>query len=998
MTGEAYDDSGFLAVVGMAGRFPGAVDVPTFWNNLCAGVESVRILSEPTGDGRPVDAYGVLDDGDLFDARFFGYPPQEALVLDPQHRLFLECAYHALEDAGYDPARYPGAIGVYAGGSTTRYAEAVRSQRHAMPFVDDWQIRLATGPDFLATRAAHKLGLRGPAVSVQTACSTSLVAIHVAAQAVLSGECDMALAGGATLHVPPPRGGYTEGGILAPDGHLRAFDAGATGALGGSAVALVVLKPLADALADGDHVHAVLRGTAVNNDGGAKIGFTAPSVDGQARVIRAAHLVAQVEPATVGYIEAHGTGTPLGDPIEILALTRAFRAGQAKDTGWCGVGSVKTNVGHTDAAAGVTAFVKAALTVETGTIPPSLHFDQPNPEIDFASSPFRVVDKLTDWHSTGPRRAGVNALGIGGTNAHAVLEQPPVRGRTDPGRPWQLLPVSARDRTALDALGQALADRLATAGDTPLADIAWTLQVGRAAHPLRRFAVHGDTGDAASGFADAAERLGDGTATERPSVVFMFPGQGGQHLDMARELYTHEPEFRRHLDECCELAAPDLGLDLRDVLYPDDRAEAQRRLDTIAVSQPAVFVVEYALAQLWRFWGVRPAAVVGHSLGAYAAACVAGVLDLPDAVRLVVNRGRLLQGLPTGAMLAVELPEADLLPLLPAGLSVAAVNGPDRTTVSGPAGLVDEFHRQLTGRGVDARLLRIATAGHSALVEPVLAEFEAAVRQLRLAPPTVPFLSDMTGTWASTEQLTDPTYWSAHLRRPVRFGTALDTVLADSPRLLLEVGPGRVLTTLARQHPAAHRAIAVAHSLPHPADPVSDLATALTAAGRLWSCGVQLDWAALHAGERRQRVKLPLYPFQRQRYLVERATEPDHAAPASEGARIVCGDLPSPDLAPGPGEDIDSPPLTPTGARVSAGFTEILGVSRVPAYANFFDLGGDSLIAIRLAAWLRNEFEVTVSARDIFTAPTVARLAELVDGRRDATRTADPAGGNDVRG
>lgn len=1003
MTGTEYDDSPFLAVIGMAGRFPGAADVPTFWANLCAGVESIRVLSEDVGPGEPVDAYGVLDDGDLFDARFFGYPPREALVLDPQHRLFLEVAYHALEDAGYDPARFPGAIGVYAGGSSTRYMETLRARRHEMPFVDDLQLRLATAPDFLATRAAHKLGLRGPAVSVQTACSTSLVAIHMAAQAVLSGECEMAIAGGATVHVPPPRGGYTEGGILAPDGHLRAFDAGATGVLGGSAVALVVLKPLADALADGDHVHAVLRGTAVNNDGGAKIGFTAPSVEGQAQVVRAAHLVAGIEAGTIGYVEAHGTGTPLGDPIEIVALTRAFRAGNGAGSGWCGIGSVKTNVGHTDAAAGVTAFVKAVLAVETGTIAPSLHFERPNPQIDFASSPFRVVDKLADWHPDGPRRAGVNALGIGGTNAHAVLEQPPARDRTSPGRPYQLLPVSARDRAALDALGPALADRLGGATDLALPDIAWTLQVGRPAHPVRRFAVCADPTDAAAVFAGGApDRLTGGTASARPPVVFMFPGQGAQHLGMARDLYRHEPEFRRLLDECCELAAPELGLDLRTVLYPAAGAhdEAQRLLDTTAVSQPAIFVVEYALAQLWRSWGVTPTAVVGHSLGAYAAACVAGVLDLPDAVRLVVTRGRLLQGQPTGTMLGVVLPEAELLPLLPDGLGVAGLNGPARTTVSGPADLIDAFQTELARRGVDARLLRIAMAAHSALVEPIMAEFESAVRRLVLRPPTVPFVSDLTGTWAAPDEVTDAGYWSAHMRQPVRFGAALDTLFDHAAQVLLEVGPGGVLSTLARQHPAAAKAVAVTQSLPHPADPTSDLATALTAAGRLWSCGVDLDWAGLHSGERRQRVKLPLYPFQRQRYLVEPvATGP--TAPGPGQVQLSYAEFPVDDDAAdddAADDDLGPAALTPTQRRVAAGFTEILGVSGVRVHANFFDLGGDSLIAIRLAAWIRQVLEVTVSARDVFTAPTVARLADLVDQRLTGSGPETPEGSHDVRG
>ena len=447
MTHE-LDTSGHIAVVGMAGRFPGAANVDEYWANLVGGVESLTVF--PTDD--PVDhvpSAGVVEDADRFDAAFFGCSPAEALILDPQHRLFLESAWEALEDSGCDPSTYPGAIGVYGGSTESGYLERLRSQPERLPAVGDFQLRVATGIDFLTTRVAYKLGLRGPAVTVQTACSTSLVAIHLAAQALLGGECDMALAGGVTVTAPAEPGEYDEGGIIARDGHCRTFDADAGGTVAGNGVGIVVLKRLADALAEGDQIRAVLMGSAVNNDASAKIGFTAPGVEGQAQVIQAAHLVAQVDADTITYVEAHGTATPLGDPIEVAALTQAFRESTDR-RGFCLLGSVKTNIGHADAAAGVAGFIKTVLALEHGLIPPSLHFERPNPQLELETSPFAVNTTLTEWTPAGSRRrAGVSAFGIGGTNAHAILEEPPPR-RSDPSGPRQLLVLSARTRPALE--------------------------------------------------------------------------------------------------------------------------------------------------------------------------------------------------------------------------------------------------------------------------------------------------------------------------------------------------------------------------------------------------------------------------------------------------------------------------------------------------------------------------------------------------------------------
>ncbi|MFF0513141.1 amino acid adenylation domain-containing protein [Streptomyces sp. NPDC004250] len=978
-----------IAVVGMAGRFPGAPDIATFWRNLCEGVESITPLGEVPEGGEGLTAFGLLEGAAEFDAPFFGYSPREALLIDPQQRVFLEVAHTALEDAGHVPSADGPRVGVFAGGSMTTYYSVLQSQRARLPFADDWEFRLAAGADHLTTRAAHKLGLSGPAVTVASACSTSLTAIHLAAQSLKSGDCEIALAGGAGIRLPLLPVRYTEGGPFAREGHVRAFDAEASGIVGGSAAAVVVLKRLSDALAAGDHIHAVLRGSAVNNDAGAKIGFTAPGIDGQTKVIRAAHAAAGIDPASIGYVETHGTGTPLGDPIEVAALNRAFDTDRAQ--GPCYIGSVKTNIGHTDSAAGVVGFIKAVLTVEHGRIAPSLNYTRPNPEIDFDAGPFEVNTELRPWHRTeGPRRAAVTALGIGGTNAHVVLEEPPPLTPGPTGRAAKLLPLSARTPQDLDALTTATARRLAEQPGPALDDVALTLQQGRAEHPYRRFLVT----DAAETSEHAARVLADPgsrrvvSSTRLPAdrpVTFMFPGQGGQHVGMARELYARQPEFGRHLDAACDAARDGLGLDLRSLLLPredDPRAlaEAQRRINTITVAQPAVFAIEYALALLWRHWGITPSALVGHSLGAYAAACVAGVFSLADGMRLVGRRGQLLQTVEAGAMLAVKRPEDEVLPLLPDTVTVGAVNGPGQVTVSGPEADIDLLAAQLEDKHIDFRKLRISGAGHSPLVEPILAEFHAAVAATELHDPDVPFVSDTTGTWVRPGELTDPEYWTAHMRRAVRFGDALTTLLADPDQVLLEVGPGMTLTTLTRQHPALTARHLVTQSQPHPTDPTPADVVALDALGRLWLSGARVDWPALRAGRPARRAKLPGHPLHRRHYLVEPAQETTGGA-----------GLPTPpawmgrDTAPEPAVAVATPQAavsTPKAQAAVAGvFRDLLGVDEVDPTDSLFDLGGDSVLASRLAAWLRDTFGVPLETREIFTHSTVEALAALVDTR-----------------
>ena len=885
-----------IAVIGMAGRFPGADSVRALWRNLVDGVEGIRrftadelraagVPGATLADPHYVPAGGWLADADYFDAAFFRYTPREAEITDPQHRLFLECAWSALEDAGYAPSKLAVPTGVYAGVSQSVYwIENLLSNRALMATGAGYEIMVGNDKDYLASRVSYRLGLRGPAMVVQTACSTSLVAVHAACRALLSGDCDLALAGGASVHQAKPRGyTYREGAIFSPDGHCRAFDAQAAGTVGGSGAGVVVLKRLDDALADGDAIRAVILGSAINNDGGGKVGYMAPGADGQAAVIRNALAMAGVDARSVTYIEAHGTGTPLGDPVEVAALTRAFR-GWTSDRGFCAIGSIKTNLGHLDHAAGVAGLIKAVLALQHGTIPASLHFTRPNPKLEIERTPFYVAASMASWDPAGPRRAGVSSFGIGGTNAHAVLEEAPAPApRTGTPRPVQALVLSARTEPALDAALRNLADHFEAHPGTDLSDAAFTLQLGRVEMAWRAAVPAADADEAVR-----ALRAARGTeARTDPPVAFLFPGQGAQHVRMAAGVYAAEPVFRDALDECAEVLRPELGFDLRGVLFPPAGEEdaAAERLGRTAVTQPALFAVEYALARLWTSWGVRPDAMLGHSVGEFVAACLAGVFSLDDALRLVAARGRLMQACAPGSMLAVFLPEAELLPRLPHGLSLAAVNGPATCVVSGLGGAVRAFEETLAADGVEVRRLHTSHAFHSAMMDPVLAPFRELVRRAAPRAPSLPYVSSPTGTWITPAEATDPDYWARQLRHAVRFRDGIETLLQADGRVLLEVGPGRTLGTLVPRG-GSHAAIP---SLPHPKDANDDERALMDAAGRAWAAGVPVDWSAFNEGRGGRRIPLPTYPFERQRYYLEPTRIPLAAVRVDEGKRADAG-------------------------------------------------------------------------------------------------------------
>ena len=903
------NNSAAIAIIGMAGRFPGARRISEFWRNLSAGIEAISCFSEAELEAAGVSreiyidpayvaAKGIVAEVEMFDAAFFGFTPAEAALMDPQQRLFLECAWEALEDAGYDFASGGARTGIYAGSAMSTYLLFnLLSNPDLFETVNPLQVRIMNDKDFLTTLVSYKLNLKGPSVAVQTACSTSLVAVHLAAQALLDGECDLALAGGVAVSFPQ-KGGYmyAEGGIWSPDGHCRAFDAEAQGTVEGNGAGVVVLKRYEDAVADGDYIHALIRGSAINNDGSLKAGYTAPSLESQTQVVLEALAMSGVDAGTITYVEAHGSATPLGDPIEVQALTKAFRS-QTEKKVFCALGSVKSSVGHLDNAAGMASLIKTVEALKHKVIPPTLHFRQPNPRMDLPNSPFYVNTSAIEWTTNGsPRRAGVSSLGIGGTNAHLIVEEAPeMQVREDSSASsYQLLALSAKTEAALDQATANLAQHLRDHPELNLADVGYTLQVGRRSFNHRRMFVSSDRTDALALLESPdPQRVLTATCDQtEPDVVMMFPGLGDHHVNMGAELYHEQPAFRKQVDYCAALLKPLIGLDLREVLYPEGTAakkhgvKKQRDgfnlrkmlahdesltgpLSRTSIAQPAVFVIEYALARLLMSWGIRPQALIGYSIGEYVAACLAGVFSLDDALLLVARRAALIEQLPEGAMLAVPLAEDELIPHLTGGLSLCAANGAALSVAGGPHEAVRDLEQRLTAMGVACKWLRTSHAFHSQMMDSVVEPFRKQVSQVQLNPPQIPFIANVTGTWITAAEATDSNYWASHLRQTVRFSDGVQELIRKPKRAMLEVGPGQALKTLVRQHAETRSSQLILSSMIDRRDDESELEFILTSVGRLWLAGVKIDWQSFNAQQSRRRVPLPTYPFQRERYWIE---------------------------------------------------------------------------------------------------------------------------------
>jgi acyl transferase domain-containing protein len=900
-----------IAVIGISGRFPGAADVDEFWQNLTQGVESVRWFTPEqllangvdavrVRDPKFVPANAVVDNIDLFDAEYFGYSRREAEITDPQHRLLLECADEAMQQAGYYGMNCKGSIGVFVSSASSSYFQNnVLAHPDILDAVGMLQANIASEKSFVATKISYKLGLTGPSMTVDTACSSSLVAIHQACASLLSYESDLVLTGGVAIDSPQAVGHlHQAGGIASPDGHCRTFDASAAGTVRGYGAGIVVLKRLEDALADRDTVHAVILASAVNNDGRNKPGFTAASVDGQREVISAVHALAGIDAASIGYIEAHGTGTVLGDPVEVQALTQAFRLSTGQ-RGYCGLGSVKTNLGHLDIAAGVTGFIKTVLVLKHGLIPPTLHFQQANPKIAFAQSPFYVVEQLTAWPANlQPRRAGVSSFGIGGTNAHVLLEQAPDPQPEHIAAPEQsqVLLLAAHQPQALTEMCERYQHYFSTAAERTLTAAAYTLRHGRQHFPCRAAVVARDSAEAAQQLAAGHFVTGHAAGTE-PCLVFLFAGQGAQKIGMMLDVYRHQPVFASRLNHCDSVIRQLAGWSLTELLYPDpdQRAECEARLNLTRYTQPALFCVEYALACLLESFAVVPQLMLGHSLGEYVAATIAGVFSLEDALRLVIRRAELMQAMPEGVMLAVPLSERALAAYMLPGLDIAAVNAPESTVVAGPAEVIAQLRQTLLQAQIHSQLLNTSHAFHSAMMDPVLEPFAAVLQSVQLHAPTIPFISNLTGRLITAEQATSAAYWQAHLRGTVRFADGM-TVLADYTDVIcLEVAPGYSLTATAmRNGVAANKAVAL---LSNRGVQLAEHDLMKLQLGKLWCEGVSLDWDRILPLSQR-RVPLPAYPYQKQSYWL---SDKEHDNPEVQPLPLQLPDwvsqpLPSPSV------------------------------------------------------------------------------------------------------
>jgi amino acid adenylation domain-containing protein len=1036
-----------IAVIGMAGRFPGANNIDEFWENLKKGVESISffsrdemieagISSELAGDPNYVKAKGTLENIEFFDAAFFNFNPNEATVMDPQLRTFYECAWEALEHAGYSPPDYDGLIGVYSGNaSNIDWLALVFSQ--SVGGIGEFEKKLLNSHS--STYISYKLDLKGPSVTLQTACSTSLVAVHMACQGLLLNECHMALANGVSIAIPKKSGYlYQEGMIFSPDGHVRAFDANSKGTVFGDGAGSVVLKKLKDALADGDFIYAVIKGSAINNDGMGKVGYTAPGINGQREVVRFAQIEAGVEPESISFIETHGTGTIMGDAVEIEALNQLFPGNNKK---YCSIASVKSNVGHLNTAAGIVGFIKTVLCLKNKLIPPSINFEIPNPEIDFENSPFYVNTKLCEWKNDNyPLRAGVSSFGLGGTNAHVVLEEwAPAGESAGQARPHHLILLSARTETALDRMTQNLVNHFQKEPGINLADSAYTLQVGRRAFQHRRMLVCSEVRQAVDilSVPDSPQmKIPFPEEEKKIPVIYMFPGQGAQYVNMGLDLYRTEPLFREAMDRCFEILKSLMGHDIKDILYPGGEGKKQSaepkanqphglcaggsEIDQTRITQPVLLAIEYALAQLLKKFGITPYAMIGHSIGEYTAACLSGVFTLKDALTLAVLRGKLMQELPGGRMVGVPLSEQEVRPFLNDRLSLAAVNSTCQCVVSGPPGAVEEFVRQVKGKGHRVRRLHTSRAFHSAMMEPLLEEFEKSLGQVVLKKPQIPFISNLTGGWISGEEVTKPGYWTTHIRGTVRFAQGLEELLKEPRTIFLEVGPGRSLTAFVKQHEKKKNQHLTINLIKHPKEKIADTHYLLSGIGQLWLFGKGIDRTGFYDGEKRRRIPLPTYPFEKKYHWIQgnllKVGDIQSWAASSPGKQAEStGDLKkSPHRFPVSNEpaQMEKPEISPitmlqrpqlrTEYIAPANHTEqvlahiwskFFGFQQVGTHDDFFELGGDSLKATVMVSKIHKELNVEVPISEFFNRPTPEALAQYIrhQNEKNVTLPLQPA-------
>jgi amino acid adenylation domain-containing protein len=994
--------SGDVAIIGMAGRFPGAKSINELWEVLKEGKETItffkpeeldpHISESLRNDPLYVGARGIIAEANTFDAAFFGINPKLAEVMDPQQRLFLEISWEVLEQTGYLPKHYNGSIGVYAGaGTNTYYKKNILPNTEILDKVGYLLAETVNEKDYISSRTAFHLNLKGPAVSVHSACSTSLLAIAEAVESIRTGQCDIALAGGSSVTAPISSGHlYQEGSMLSPDGHCRSFDASGKGTVFSDGAGVVLLKNLETAQKDGDKIYGIIKGIGITNDGGNKGSFTAPSTEGQAFAIKKAIQDAQIAPDSISYVETHGTATPLGDPIEIEGLKMAF--GKQPKNGFCALGSIKSNMGHLTAAAGVAGLIKTILAMNNKLIPPSLGFEKPNPAIDFENSPFFVNAKLSNWNTEGPLRAGVSSFGVGGTNVHLVVEEYPIEQKnTSPGRPLQLLTWSAKSENSLNGYEKELGNFLKSRSNLELSDVAFSLNKTRDTFANRSFLVAENGTDASQELLSAQKtNIKNAVLKIAPGeLVFLFPGQGSQFSQMGLNLYKNEIVYNDAIDKCADILLDELKLDIREILYPEIvTPETEAKLKDTRFTQPALFVTEYALSQLWLSWGIKPTALCGHSIGEFVAAHLAGVFGLKDALHLIATRGRMVSELPGGSMLSVRLDEAKLKKLLPQNLSLAAINSSMLCVVAGEDDKIKEFAQSLNALEIANNLLFTSHAFHSYMMEPILEVFEAEVRKVTINKPNMPIVSTVTGLWLKDEEAINPKYWSDHLRSTVRFANAADTLLKLEDPIFLEIGPGQTLTTLTKQQ-GTGKIIPAFTSLPMPKNQASEYNALLNTLGELWLKGIEPDWDAFYSLQKRQKVELPSYVFDRKLCWID--------PPSAQ----IQNSIPKPTTLNTTQNSISNlngnKPMRKTTIlnNISSIVSQTAGIDYPSnaSSASFLDLGLDSLTLTQLAIRLKKDFKIAITFRQLneeFGSPSL--LADYLDQNlpQDQYKEAEP--------
>lgn len=998
------DISQDIAIVGMTCRFPGANNIEEYWSNLCNGIESISFFSDEeiiaagidenvVKDPKYVKAGALIEDVDKFDASFFGYSPREADMIDPQQRIFLECSWELMEKAGYNAEKYDGKIGVFAGVGPSSYmlfnilsnSRFMGSQNIANHYM---QIIEGNDKDHIATRVSYKMNLRGPSMDIQTSCSTSLVAVNMACQSLLDYQSDMAIAGGASIRFPQKSGyKFVEGGILSPDGHCRPFDAKAQGTISSDGVGVVLLKRLEDAIEDGDNIYAIIKGSAINNDGSFKVGYTAPSIEGQSEVIAEALEIAEFNPESIGYIEAHGTGTAIGDPIEIAALTKVFKEFTNKKQ-FCGIGSVKSNFGHLNAASGVAGLMKAALMIKNGMYVPSINFDTPNPHINFKDTPFYVIDKLKKWENNNePRRAGVSSFGIGGTNVHMVLEEYKDNKQDivkEKSRKSDILVMSARSSNAVKNISSNLCNFLSENKELEFSDVAYTLKKGRKLFNHRQFVVGHNIEEAINSIKcmNSDFVLSKQCDKENTDVVFMFTGQGSQYLNMGLDLYKNEPIFKENMDLCSKILLPNIGIDLIELLYKNNlnNYEREEQLNQTRIAQPAIFAIEYSLAQLFLNLGIKPVAMIGNSLGEYVAATISGVFDIKDALRLIAVRAKMMQEMPKGSMLAVSLTEEEIKKHLKEDVCIASINEPSVVVISGDTEIIKRYKEEFTEKNVLCRDLNTSHAFHSFMMDSMIPSFLEELKKVEMKKANIPYVSNLTGTWINNKQDVTPEYWVNHLRNTVQLQKGISLLSKYKKAVFLEIGPGRTLSSLTKRQLVGYSVFA---SMRHKNEVIEDDIFLTRTIGSLWMEGVDIDWDNFYGDRKMNRVIIPTYPFERKRFFIE----PSHSkviaiSEESEGAEAEnSNEIIENELNLHERQDMSTPYVEPQNTVekiIVSVWEDTLGIGKIGVKDNFYELGGNSMILTQIVSKLKERFPLDIPTRNLFEADTVEKFAEVI--------------------